>query len=458
MPLEGVGGGTVEFARWPHLMAFALALTRHRLISILKARQVGFSWLIAAYVAWLILFREGSVVLMLSRGQEEAKSLLKKVKDVHRSLPATWQRGVGADSGKEYTIPDMRSKVLALPSTEDAGRSETATLVVQDEADFHEYLDTNYLAVKPTIDAGGQMIMGSTANKRSQTSLFKSNYKDAPQNGWHSVFWGWNARPNRTVAWYDLMRREAASLSYRVGLTPDAYMEQEYPRTAEEALSPSRSIAAFDHDILTAMVEQTREPIIKMDNISIWTRWRPEGRYVAGTDTSHGVESDYAVTCILETRSGAVVADIMDNTLEPETLAYDSIRMLKLYHNPIWAIEDNEWGILTIKAAQAQHYPRIYARQTAGNVRVPGWHTDGKSRWEMWGELMESFNAGQFILYNRAAVQQFFSVIKDAARQGKPIAMQGANDDYPTALGIAYQMRKFAAAHSKRRVVRGALF
>ena len=120
------GRGRIRFTRWDHLIDISEKLISERLIVILKARQIGFSWLIAAYAAWLARFHEGAVILMLSKGQDEAKALLGKVRFILVNLPDTWQVKFGADSKSEIEIPEMNSKIVALPATEDAGRSETA--------------------------------------------------------------------------------------------------------------------------------------------------------------------------------------------------------------------------------------------------------------------------------------------------------------------------------------------
>ena len=173
------GQALIPFAFWDHLAAVTDLLLTRRLVAILKARQIGVSWLLAAYTLWVVLYHEGAVALLISKGQNEAGDLLDKVKFIHQQLPQWLQKRVGVSSGQELSFPDMHSKITALPSTENAGRSEAATLVVQDEADFHEHLDSNYAAIKPTVDAGGQLIMASTANKRRLTSLFKQVYRGA---------------------------------------------------------------------------------------------------------------------------------------------------------------------------------------------------------------------------------------------------------------------------------------
>jgi len=443
------GGGRIKFVKWSHLMGMAKKLVINRLLIILKARQIGFSWLVAAYVAWTILFKEGAVVLMLSKGQDEARTILGKVRFVLRNLPEGWLPALGVDSRGEITIPSMNSKVTALPATEDAGRSETATLVIQDEADFHEYLDTNYAAVKPTIDAGGQMVMGSTSNKRKMTSLFKDLYRRAKAKesgeGWVHIFFPWHVRPERDVEWYE---RTKADVPATDDMSPELYMEQEYPNSEDEALAPSRVLAAFDHDVLKQMEADAREPMRIMDGVvRIYRGWQIGSRYACGTDTSHGVGQDFSASVVVDVQSGYVCADILSNTLPPEELAWHTMEMLKVYKNPLWAVEDNDWGIVAIKAAQRERYPRLYKRKTSrhGADKV-GWHTDTRSRYTLWGELIEATNAGLIVVPNSKGLSQFYSVIRNPNQDGRIEAMEGAHDDYPMAVAIAWQMRKHAYA------------
>lgn len=439
------GAGRIKFAKWPHNLQMARDLTEHRLICTLKARQLGWSWIMAAYAVWNMMFKEGSLVLMLSKGQFESKELLSKARFIYRNLPDDWQWPLATDSSSEIAPKGKTAKIVALPSTEDAGRSETASVVIQDEADFHEFLDSNYAAVKPTIDAGGQMLMGSTSNKRKLISLFKELYRGGPDNGWHVVFWPWTARPGRDQEWFDQVKRNVPSLDELTaeGMSPDLYMEQNYPVDAQEALAPPKSIGAFDQDMLKDMQELTRKPTSVIDGaINIYQGFRAGGRYGAGTDTAHGTGYDFSVTTVIDLKSGNVVADIMSNSMQPEDLAHHSLELLKRYGSPIWGIEDNEWGIVVVKAAQEARYPRIYKHKTGRGAEHIGWHTDGKTRWELWGELQAAVNAGQITVFSSPGLSQFFSVILNPDKGHRPEAMKGAHDDYPVAVGIAWQMRK----------------
>ena len=452
------GGGKIPFAKWPHLMELAALLTTNRLLVVLKARQLGFSWLMAAYATWLLMYREGSVSMLISRGQKEAEVLLGKAKYIYRNLPDTWQVPLDKDSDSEFSLRDSESKISALPSTPHAGRSETASFVFQDEADFHEFLDANYTAIKPTIDAGGQMVMGSTSDKLKMDSLFKDIYRDSREkqqrgiadsiDAWKPLFFAWQTRPGRTEDWYQRTKADVPGkrLDETRGLSPDLYMLQEYPATEEEALSPPKTRMVFDRDVLDDMALDEKRPVSTKGVVKVYQKWRAGGRYAAATDTSHGVGGDFAVTVIIDASTGMVVADIMSDTLSPEDLSWQSMELLKEYRKPIWAIEDNEWGIITIQAAQREKYPRLYHRVTGRKTRLVGWHTDEVSRFRLFGELIAAVHARQIIVPNPAGLAQFYTIVRNPKKGSRVEAVGGAHDDYVLTVGMAWQMRDLAYA------------
>lgn len=440
-PRRGVIGGKSLFQKWPHLMRLVADLEKHRLIDVIKARQEGFSWIMAAYATWHLRFKPGSLVLMLSRGQNESRALLKKSKYIYRNLPPEWIAGdaIDSDSGVEFSLKGNDSQIIALPSTQDAGRSETASVVIQDEADFHEYLNDNYLAVKPTIDAGGTHIMGSTVNKRNESSLFTNLYQSAPGNGWHPVFWSCFEVPGRDEEWYEEKRREAEDLPDAQSMGVALYMEQEYPRTIEEALAPSRALSPFDGEVLKEMSEDVKRPIHRVGYRNVYQGFRLGRKYSCATDVSHGKGLDYSVTVVFDVNSNMVVADIMSNVLDPEAFTEESINLLREYRDPIWIIEDNDQGELVIKLAQRAGYTRFFTRTTGRNHTYEHWHTDEVSRRPLFGELILAVNKRQISIPSRAGLAQFYSVIMNPEKRGRIEAKGGGHDDYPLAVALALQ-------------------
>ena len=449
-PAMGIAGGKIPFEKWDHTVEFAEALGQYRLFAYLKARQLGFTWECAAFASWLMRFHPPANCLGFSKTQREAMGLITKTRFILENLPEAWRVPFETDSTQELVLGDLGSRFTALPSTKDSGRSEAASLLILDEADFQEYFETTYMAAKPTIDAGGYLIMGSTSNKRNMSSLFKETYRtavdepDDPQNQFKKLFFGWRSRPGRNAAWYKRTKDNIpAHELVELGLTPDSYMEQEYPDTEEEALKPAKTLAHFDQDVLHRMEQEDARPGEVLGPITYFQKFGLGRKYIAGTDVSHGVGGDYSVTVVIDLRNGVIVADCMSNQMEPDEYTEQAAEMLQAYRNPLWAIEDNDRGAEVIKMAERIRYPRLYKRRTSKRKSKLGWHTDGSNRHVMWGELAEAVRNRHIVIPNRNGLQQFYSVIQDPHTR-RPEAMKGAHDDYPTACAIAWQMRDAA--------------
>jgi hypothetical protein len=216
-------------------------------------------------------------------------------------------------------------------------------------------------------------------------------------------------------------------------------------------------MAAFDVDALAAMQDDVKKPIETRNGVvNIYQKAAVGKRYAAGTDTSHGTGNDYATTAIIDVETGYVVADVDSQTLSPEHLAQESVKLLSEYRYPIWAIEDNDWGELTISKAQELKYPRLYERRNSSGKPSgrAGWHTDSRSRPLLWGELIEAIRERLITIPSRNGLNQFVSVIRNPDKDGRIEAMVGTHDDYPMAVGLAWQMRKEAhRQNSKIKVV-----
>ncbi|KKN44216.1 hypothetical protein LCGC14_0695270 [marine sediment metagenome] len=467
-------GGRVKFLMWPHLVEGAEQLERpwkmaaegrraeikpedlHSVIG--KSRQVGWSWLVAAFVAWLSVFHEGALSLMESEGQKQAAELMRKARYVYENMPAEWQFPLDAQSTEHLSFKGSDSEIHALPSTVKAGHGFTATIAVMDEADNHEYLAEGMAAIKPTTDAGGQVVLLSTVEKRKATSMFQAIFRQAQagKGGYRKFFVPYTARPGRDEAWYERTKASIPPEELK-GMTPDLYMEQNYPRDEEEMLAPPRAGAFFDTEMIDRyLMTLCREPMLSEGPMNIFVKPFVGHKYVAGTDTSEGVGRDYSVTAVLDLTTMQVVADIMSNELETDDLIYWSWKLLEMYHFPLWAIENLNNGRDAARKARDLKYRRLWRDHTkkimggADHLRdEPGWHTDGKNRFDIFNDLKEQVDKGALVVFNKSGLRQFLHVIKKIDKEGnyiKPEHRSGENDDYVIAVGLAYQMRKWAGS------------
>jgi len=272
---QAVASGGLEAARqlryqrfepWRHQEELAPILERGDSVVVLKARQLGISWLLVGYVLWVMVFRPGSLVLLISMDQRTSNELFAKLMTLWRSIEGyDWLRAHGirqrrlvqpATGASEMELSND-SRVMSLPSTEDAGRSFTADVVLVDEAAFHKFADANFEAYEPTLDGGGQLIVCSTAN--GVHGLFAELWRDAVAkvSDLVPVFIPWWARPDRQEPLVDEDGNPKLDEAGHVLMGPSqrwlertrnrrrragAKFRQEYPSTPGEAFVASTGL------------------------------------------------------------------------------------------------------------------------------------------------------------------------------------------------------------------------
>jgi len=238
-------------------------------------------------------------VLILSQGEEEAKALLDKVYFMYLHLPlhlrphlvkhASQHLIFGFDQDPITGDYRQTSKVTALPATKNAGRGETASLVIADEWAYHPNAETNFVALQPTIDAGtAKFIAISTANGTG--NFFATTYKLAQrgENSFFRVFLPYSYRPGRDLDWYEKKKRD-----YKA--TP-MLMHQEFPRDEEEAFIASggsifdlmavRELekAVVDPLPLEALWDQPDLQYWMEQGLKVWKPYDPRQAYVYWVD------------------------------------------------------------------------------------------------------------------------------------------------------------------------------
>lgn len=153
----------------------------HDRIIYLKCRQSGISTLSGAYALWTAMFHPNKKVLIVSKRDEDAIAYLdRNIKFVYENLPSEIFHCVFGDprSGmnrryappklwNEHTIGFFQgSEIKSLTSSKDTLRSNTASLVIIDEAAFIADMEAMWLAGQPTLMHGGRVIVISTTNGR----------------------------------------------------------------------------------------------------------------------------------------------------------------------------------------------------------------------------------------------------------------------------------------------------
>ena len=426
----------LDYELWSHLIDFYNQLQKEKLIDLIKAKQIGISWALAIQALWEIYTIPGWPVLELSKGDKEAQSLLAKSKIVYDNLP-DWMKvyTLEPNSTEKFGFKEMRSKIVTYPSTESAGIGETAGRVIHDESDFHEYYEVNLSHTKATVADSPErkLVSVSTVDKTKPDSYFKRHWKsaEAGENGFKALFYGYDVRPNRDEAFYQAMVRENEATPWVV--------EANYPRTAEEALSPQSAQSCFKKDRLDKLWENAVEPEVKQGFIYILCPPRVGIQYVAGVDVGEGVGLDYSSLSIVGKQglSSEVVAKIYTNQLATDLFAYETDKLCREYFNCLLAVENNSLGVAVTNKLVELGYPNLFYSDS--EKRKVGWTTGEKNKQLALIELVQSINDGSLTTRFRPQIKE---LMEYQWVNGKPMPTGQTHGDTVISLMIANQMLK----------------
>lgn len=216
---------SIPFHLWPKQIGVLLSFISDRLIQILKARQLGQTWLALAYACWSMIFKPGFSVIALSKTEDDAKELVRRVKFILSHLPQWMFGGTRWDATKEsVTIYHKEPSTLqSFAASENAGRSFTASLLLLDEWAFQQWAREIWRAAFPSINrpTGGQVIGLSTIERGT---LFEELWLG--DNGFKKIFLPWTTDPRRTQSWYEETKKQLGDSTLA-----------EYPATVEEAFA-----------------------------------------------------------------------------------------------------------------------------------------------------------------------------------------------------------------------------
>lgn len=238
----------IPFTLWQGQKDALKGFINERLNIVLKARQLGLTWLSLAFINHEMIFNKGYQVVALSKKDDDAKELVRRQVFIMRHLPNWLVRhkdeikngwnGVTWDStASSVTIyfPDGEPSVFnSFSASQDSGRSFTANLVLLDEWAFQQWAREIWASAYPTINrpTGGKVIGLSTAKR---LTLFEEIWKKATQgvNTFNTIFLSWRTDPRRNEKWYEQTKQDLGELKTM----------QEYPNTPEEAFMASEGVA-----------------------------------------------------------------------------------------------------------------------------------------------------------------------------------------------------------------------
>ena len=440
--------GLIPFKTYDFQKELLEDFNNHRFNVILKARQMGVTTIMAAYISWLMIFHRDKNILIMATKFQTASTLVKKVKAIIKTLPE-WIRlaEISVDNRTSFELSNG-SQIKAASTAFDAGRSEALSLLVIDEAAHVEGLDELWTGLSPTISTGGRCIVASTPN--GVGNWFHQTYTEAEQeiNAFNSTRIMWDEHPDRDQEWFD---EETKNMSLR-------QIAQEYQcnfnASGETVVHP---------DDIKRIEEEVCEPKYKTGidrNFWIWKEHDPSCIYLMSADVARGDGKDYSVFHIINLNTMEVVAEYQGKPT-PDIYAEYLCSVGRDYGTCMIVVENNNIGFTVAEKMKELEYPNVYhsvkstheyIEQYAAEGRrdcVPGFTTSSKTR-PMIIAKMEEFIRNKIIkIYSPRLLNEIKTFVWTG---NKPEAMRGYNDDLTMAFAIACWVRDTALVVNKREI------
>ena len=440
------------FDLWPSQAEVLNAYSACDLLIVLKARQLGQTWLFLGALLHQMVFSPGAGVALFSRREKEAIELLRRLKGMYARLPR-WLRAasITKDDATEWRL-STGSSAHAFPTS--AGDSYTFNVALVDEADLCPDLGDLLNAVKPTIDGGGKLILLSKSDKDAPQSPFKRIFRRAEAGGgpWHAVFLPWSARPGRDAAWY------AAQVEH--SLDQDGtldYVHENYPASSAEALAPTARNKRLPSAGLLGVYEPS-EPIpnhllppelAAIESLRIYRLPATGRRYRAGVDPAEGLPGpghDDSALCVVDHETGEEVAAGLGRW-EPKAELPRIVELVGAFFNAAAVlVERNNHGHATL-GALAHRVPLL-----DGPDGRPGYAKSPSSKAQLWDDAWAEIQARRKA---RVAAQEVRAalpapLIRDATTFAQLASLEartckappGEHDDGADAWGLAQRARQ----------------
>jgi phage FluMu gp28-like protein len=145
------GGGIGDFKLWDFQEEAIDNIMSNSKVVILKARQMGFSWVNAGLFVFWALFNDEVDLVIMSKTEKDAILQLKRIKFILKHLPAEFQMKILVDNAQELSLANGTT-IYSVTSSGDSGRGITGFRVLWDEAAFSENAEAIKRALEPSAN------------------------------------------------------------------------------------------------------------------------------------------------------------------------------------------------------------------------------------------------------------------------------------------------------------------
>ena len=402
----------------------------HRFNIVLKSRQLGLSTLVAAYAVWQACFYKEKNILIIATKLAVAQNFIRKVKTYIKSMPHWLLIPQITANNKQQVEFSNGSQIKAVPTSEDAGRSEALSLLIVDEAAFVRNFDELWMGLYPTLSTGGRAILLSTPNGvggQYHELYIKAERKE---NEFNPIKLMWDVHPERDDDWF---RQETKNMSQK-------QVSQEL--LCDFASSGDTFLTAETLDKIRIL---TKNPIEKSgpgNNVWYW-EYPLEGiNYFISADVARGDSGDYSTFHVINTKTLSVAAEFKDK-IPPDHFASLLYDVARRYNKATVCPESNAYGYSVLSKLSDLGYKNIYFSSEKekykylytgdASIGKAGFVTNKESREKILANFEEALRNGRLKTFSTRLISELKTFVWNGKKVG---AMKGYNDDLVMSLAI----------------------
>ena len=462
----------IPFALWDSQQVILSDFLKAYRLIILKARQLGLTWLCAAYALWLCITKPLQLVIVISAKEDWAIEFLDRVKFILDRLPSYMYPKVDKRTGQNLSFQHRNgliSEIKSLATTPEGAQSKTPTLLILDETARNRYIKEIWASSKPGIDAAkGRIILISNSIKDGVGwSWTRDVYTKSMQgvNDFTRIFMPWWDRPGRSreSVFDEDIKEDRPSFIYqqlREGMDEED-ISQHYPSTEEEAISAmagsffGKTLAPFQgiKGELGSLVKgkqdsdyETKNFIFTPNNkgtLEVWSQPEPhyQDRYAIGSDVSEGLGVTYSVAYVYDRLDQQFVARMRSNRIAADIWADRLMDLGYFYNTAMVCPERNGAGITTILRMQ-DVYPNLFYGKKPGKIKGEyileyGWNQSEEKKQILAGDLKRYYRDVFHIVPCAVLLDESSTFIRH--ENGKIAHEEGKLDDCVIAAALSLQ-------------------
>lgn len=406
----------------------------HRFNIVLKSRQLGISTLAACYAVWLAVFYKDKNILVIATKLAVAQNFIKKVKVALKSMPKWLLLPEITASNRQGVEFSNGSTIKAVPTSDDAGRSEALSLLIIDEAAFIRNFSELWMGLYSTLSTGGRAIILSTPNGIGDKYHELCTAAENGENEFNLIKLLWDVHPDRDDDWF---ANETKNMSKK-------QIAQEL--MCDFAASGDTFLQAGD---LEKISQKVQTPIEKWGlDMCVWV-WKyslSDHKYIVSADVARGDAADYSTFHVFDMNKCEQVAEYKGK-LPPDKFAVLLAEAGRRYNDALICPENNTYGYACIMKLVELGYKNLYFKSEKEKFRSLyggetdiskiGFQTNVKTRAQILTKFEEVIRTSAVRFYS----SRFYNEMKTFIVKGtKAQAQKGKNDDLIIAAAIGIWM------------------